>query len=187
MYNLNKKRRLKKVKCARVYKRQKGDIKMAVYSTVDTVDTIANFFLSKSSMSHKKLQKLVYYAYAWTLTILNDREDDLNNKLFNNYFEGWVHGPVCPTLYKEYKICGWNDIAKKEGANFNFPVEVLDVLEQVWASYGQYTGIQLEDISHQEEPWKESRKGLPVFQSGDRLIRDETIYKYYTSVATEGN
>lgn len=43
-----------------------------------TVFDVADWFLGKDSMSPKKLQKLVYYAYAWVLTLMNENEDDLN-------------------------------------------------------------------------------------------------------------
>ena len=33
-----------------------------------TVSNVAKWFLSKESMTPKKLQKIVYYAYAWFLT-----------------------------------------------------------------------------------------------------------------------
>lgn len=41
------------------------------------VTDIVNFFLSRSSMSPKKLQKLLYYAYAWTLSLLNDKINEM--------------------------------------------------------------------------------------------------------------
>lgn len=44
---------------------------------------IAKWFLSKESMSPKKIQKLVYYAYSWYLTLMNDSVEYLNNKLFD--------------------------------------------------------------------------------------------------------
>ena len=49
-----------------------------------TYDEVADWFLSKGEgkISPKKLQKLVYYAYAWTLTLLNDSAEKLTNKLF---------------------------------------------------------------------------------------------------------
>ena len=47
---------------------------------------IANWFLSKESMSPKKIQKLVYYAYSWYLTLMNDSEEELTNKLLKPGF-----------------------------------------------------------------------------------------------------
>ena len=51
-----------------------------------TFKDVAKWFLAKGNkdISPKKLQKLVYYAYAWTLTLLNNSSDDLENKLFED-------------------------------------------------------------------------------------------------------
>lgn len=55
---------------------------------------VVNWFLSKESMTPKKIQIMVYYAYAWVLTIMNDSVDNLQFRLFGNPIEAWVHGPV---------------------------------------------------------------------------------------------
>ena len=69
---------------------------------MDRVSKVANFYLSKQSMSPKKLQKILYYAYAWTLALLNDDEEHLNNRLFDSKFEAWVHGPVNREIYNRF-------------------------------------------------------------------------------------
>ncbi|EGT1937145.1 DUF4065 domain-containing protein, partial [Listeria monocytogenes] len=79
-----------------------------------TAKDLANWFLAKESMTPKKLQKMLYYAYAWTLTLTNEKEDDLSNKLFPEKFEAWVHGPVIPEIYHEYKRYGYTNIPKQE-------------------------------------------------------------------------
>ena len=72
---------------------------------MDRVSKVANFYLSKQSMSPKKLQKILYYAYAWTLALLNDDEEHLNNRLFDSKFEAWVHGPVLPEVFATNRDC----------------------------------------------------------------------------------
>ena len=62
---------------------------------MDILD-VARTFLYMDSMSHKKLQKLCYYAQAWYVTIKN-------KPLFEDDIEAWVHGPVVPSLYSQYK------------------------------------------------------------------------------------
>ena len=165
------------------FHKSKGELGMRVYSTVFDV---AEYFLSKTSMSHKRLQKLVYYAYVWTLTLLNDDEEALDNKLFHGSFEAWVHGPVCPTLYHHYKVYGWDDIPKISNFNKTFASEVLDILNQVWDAYGNYSGNDLEYITHQEQPWINARKGLSPFDSSDADIEDTSIYKFYNKIGQEG-
>ena len=45
---------------------------------MEDIYDIAKWFLSQSSMTPKKLQKMVYYAYAWFITLMNE---DANNKI----------------------------------------------------------------------------------------------------------
>lgn len=51
------------------------------------LNTVAQYFLSKESMSLKKLQKLVYYAYGWTLALLNESLENMEYHLFPNRIE----------------------------------------------------------------------------------------------------
>ena len=44
--------------------------------------TIANFFLTKSELTPKKIQKLVYYAYSWFIALNNNSADKIENILF---------------------------------------------------------------------------------------------------------
>ena len=82
-----------------------------------TVFDVANWFLSKESMTPKKLQKLVYYAYSWYLTLVNESKDDLTAKLFTSRLEAWVHGPVFPELYQKYK--GYSSIDEVRDMNID--------------------------------------------------------------------
>ena len=149
-----------------------------------TVENVADFFLSKESMSPKKLQKLVYYAYAWSIALLNDDVDDLHFRLFDSRIEAWVHGPVVPELYQRYKSYGWNDIPKNDEFDTSvFETEVLDVLEQVWAAYGSLTGNQLEMISHNEKPWIVARNGAPAYESTTNVISDKEMFAFYNEQA----
>ena len=60
------------------------------------ITQLADWFLSKESMTPKKLQKLCYYAVAWGYALLNRR-------IFNDdEFHAQIHGPVSPTLYHTY-------------------------------------------------------------------------------------
>lgn len=146
-----------------------------------TFEQVANWFLAKGNkdISPKKLQKLVYYAYAWTLTLTNESSDDLKNKLFEDgKFEAWIHGPVIRRLYAKYANYGFEDIPEKpEKPKFSKDVE--DILNQVWEVYGGYSADQLESITHQEEPWQKARKGYSPLENCDNFISDEDIFNYY--------
>jgi uncharacterized phage-associated protein len=144
-----------------------------------SAEIIAAWLLSKSEMSPKKLQKMLYYCYSWTLTLLNEREDHWKNKLFDDEFEAWVHGPVVRSIYDKYRPFGYTDIPKSEDPVPIDDDEVHDILNQVFDEYGAYSGNELESISHQETPWIIAREGKEPFEASDEVISDESIYNYY--------
>ena len=141
-----------------------------------TVFDVADWFLSRDSMSHKKLQRLIYYAYAWVLTLMNENEDELDIKLFNSRIEAWIHGPLIPELYHEYR--GKSAILQKSSI-LCFEEDIEDILEQVWEVYGIYTGNQLESIIHKESPWIEAIGNCPPAEACTNKITDKSIYRYY--------
>ena len=145
---------------------------------VYSVDDVADWFLNKKEMTPKKLQKLVYYAYAWTLTLFNDSADKLNTKLFNEKIRAWVHGPVVGKLYHEYEDYGYNLIPRNT-TRPKFTSDVEDILDQVWQLYGKYTANELESLTHQETPWQNARKGLTPLETGHNVILDKDIYEYF--------
>lgn len=127
------------------------------------IKDVADWFLLKKNMSNKKIQKLCYYAEAWSLALLNQ---DIAQ---NSDFEAWVHGPVSKVLYKVYREFGWSkltitnpEIVKKR-LDILFTREQIEVLESVWDTYGEYDADQLEALTHLEEPWLEQRMGLEKF------------------------
>lgn len=68
-----------------------------VVSVNADITDVANWFLLKEDMSHKKIQKLCYYAEAWSETLLDAPI------CRNNEFQAWVHGPVNLKLWNLYK------------------------------------------------------------------------------------
>ena len=59
---------------------------------------VAAYILKKcGNMSHMKLQKLMYYAQAWSLVW--DEEP-----LFPERIEAWVNGPVVRPLYADLRL-----------------------------------------------------------------------------------
>ena len=135
------------------------------------VNDVAKWFLSRESITHKKLQKLCYYAQAWHLALLDE-------PLFNEEIQAWIHGPVCPALYRVYSGYRWLEIPKvEETVKFNERTEEL--LEAVYSTYGGLTGNQLERLTHSEKPWQEARGTLQPFEPCEKVISFKTMKKYY--------
>ena len=62
-----------------------------------SVLNVAQYVLNKvGDMTTLKLQKLVYYCQAWSLAWDG-------KPLFDEEFEAWANGPVCPELFKKHK------------------------------------------------------------------------------------
>ena len=80
---------------------------------------VCNWFIRKSEkddirITHKKLQKLLYYAKHWSLWEDKDNDVKLPEGLsINAGFEAWVHGAVCRRVFLEYRIYGFDDLRNK--------------------------------------------------------------------------
>lgn len=136
---------------------------------------LAHAFLNIESMTHKKLQKMCYYAKAWYLAI-----NDIN--LVDEYFEAWVHGAVQPQLYQEYKIYGFGYIPVYDDIDRAIPEEFLTFAREIFESYGELNGDELEKLNHTEMPWINARKGLKPWQSSNKIISEDDMRIYYRSL-----
>ncbi len=134
---------------------------------------LADAFLSIESMTHKKLQKLCYYAKAWYLALYN-------MNIIEESFEAGVHGAVQPKLYQKYRGYGFGYIPMIYDTS-NIPEEFLSFAREIYASYGDLTGDDLEALNHKEAPWIEARNGLKPWQSCTNIISETSMQKYYRS------
>jgi len=140
---------------------------------------IANWFLSKEIMAHKKLQKLCYYAQAWFITLKDIRLSDA-------VFEAWVHGPVSPALYERFKQYGYLTIRIVDDYIPVIMEEDAELLESVWQTYGEYTGNALEALSHSEQPWIIARSGYAPNERCSVPISLESMKDYYETIYIGG-
>lgn len=138
-----------------------------------SIHDVASTFLSFELMTHKKLQKLCYYAQAWHLALMNE-------PLFNDRFEAWIHGPVCPSLYDSYKGYGWQNIEQCEVPHkIKQNNEIYEFLKQIYRIYGDLDGNELELLTRMEQPWRLARGGLKPWQPSTKEIDQDIMRKYY--------
>lgn len=147
---------------------------------------VAKYFLAKvdhdagDEMTHLKLQKLCYYAQAWHLALKG-------KPLFNAEFQAWMHGPVSPKLWDQYKEYKYHPIGLPDDYDPNaLTKEEEKFLDEVWDAYGRYTAKYLEYLTHQEDPWLEARQGLPPDAHCTNPISEETMKRYYRSLMDDG-
>jgi uncharacterized phage-associated protein len=146
-------------------------------------NNIANFFIAfaneteDKTVTNLKLQKLVYYAQAWYLA-------NFDKPLFNEDFQAWIHGPVIPKLYREYKLNGSQAIEKQikiKDIRDEFSDEIFNFLKEVAKIYMPYSAYQLETMTHQENPWIEVRGDAEDDEKCNKIINKELIKKFYKS------
>ena len=146
-----------------------------------TVFNISDWFLQElPDITNKKIQKLVYYAYAWHLVFNNESTEYLSIRLFSNEFQAWVHGIVTPSLYFKYKNYGSGVLPVDNIHLSPFSEDELYILKQVKDVYGKYNGDELEYINHQESPWLNARRGLSPYAPSENAISDIDIFNCYS-------
>jgi uncharacterized phage-associated protein len=129
------------------------------YSALD----ISSFFIKKG-VSPLKLQKLLYYSQLWFF-VKNDK------MLFNDRIQAWIYGPVVYDVWANFKFMKRSSIIPISRANnLNLDDLTLNHLIDVWKSYGHLSGSDLVDLTHNDLPWKNSRKGLLSIQPGDKDV-----------------
>ena len=144
-----------------------------------SVFDVAEWFLSKESMTHKKLQKLCYYAQAWSCAI---RPQPISDAVF----EAWVHGPVCRALYEKYRSCGFDYIPQTVSPHV-FTRDEEAFLGDVWETYGDMSADGLEALSHNEAPWQKARAGLAEDEKCEKIISIKDMKEYYLSIYSGGD
>lgn len=147
---------------------------------MENVRSIADWFLSKEAMTHKKLQKLCYYAQAWYCALYD------GTPLFNDEIQAWVHGPVVASLYPIYRGYRWMDIPKQEEVP-DLGEDAIAVLNAVWNAYGHLTGDQLEALTHGETPWRDARGDLAPWEDCTTPISCVSMREYYGKKYDESN
>lgn len=137
------------------------------------VHDIAALILERlGPMSAMKLQKLVYYSQAWTLTL---RARDL----FRQRIEAWAYGPVCPELYRLHRqafalkslSAGDPSAVQPEDAEF-----VLAVAGE----YSLFSAEKLSEMTHEEEPWRAARHGTDDGAPSRAEITQVAMRAYYS-------
>lgn len=141
-----------------------------------TVLDVAAYILKKQSpMTAMKLQKLVYYAQAWS-TVWDSKP------LFSSRIEAWANGPVCPELYNAHRgefVLVENQIA---GDARKLNADERATVDAVLETYGDKSPQWLSDLTHSEDPWKNAREGLASGERGNRQITLASMDEYYGSL-----
>jgi uncharacterized phage-associated protein len=131
------------------------------------------------SLTHMKLQKLVFFMHAWSLALYGA-------PLVTEKPQAWQYGPVFPSIYHELKSFGSGNItsmlAELNTATGQFVPLVPNpqderfwsLLKRVWDRYGGFSAGQLSALTHESGgPWERA------YKNAQREIPDDWIANHY--------
>jgi uncharacterized phage-associated protein len=148
---------------------------------------VARFILSILPVSHLKLQKLLYFAYAEYLL-------KTSKKLFEEPIVAFKYGPVVESVFYQYKSHGSSIIDFAEDESFRIDadevtvtpslmkivssehsIEAAKIIYDSIVKYGDMSAGELVDLTHVENgPWHR------VYRIGrNSEIKDELIIRYH--------
>ncbi|TDE42226.1 DUF4065 domain-containing protein [Flavobacterium rhamnosiphilum] len=139
------------------------------------------------TVSHKKLQKLLFYVDAWHLV-------NFGEPLLEEDFQAWMHGPVVPELYHQLKEFGFNNlkVINDEEETVDKEIEAIitknrieDKVEFIYSvldNYGSLSSFDLELLSHSEKPWIDARGGCLPHERCTNIISKASMLEFYSTL-----
>ena len=140
----------------------------------NVLDVAAYIVQKQGAMTTWKLQKLVYYAQAWSLVW----DDDA---LFDEEIEAWANGPVVRELYNAHRG-KFRVSVISAGDPERLTPDQKDTIDSILDFYGDKSPQWLSDLTHMETPWQAAREGIPDGKRGNVVIPKEQISEYYGSL-----
>ncbi len=139
-----------------------------------SVFDVAKYVLKKlGSITTMKLEKEVYYCQAWALAW-----DE--KPLFDEDFQAWANGPVCPELFQKHKgQFVVNEDLFQELEDYHFEKDEIETMDAVLDYYGDKEPQWLSELTHKELPWKEARAGFALGEPCSNVISKESMQQYY--------
>lgn len=127
---------------------------------------VSDYNISPEYITHLKLQKLLYFVQALSLTIFD-------KKAFPEKILAWSYGPVVNEVYQKYKKNHAKEIIIEDEAK-NISSGLYKIIDEVVNCYGSIDANKLVDFTHEEEPWKNTEI--------NKEIEIELIKNYYVKV-----
>lgn len=175
-----------RLKSQSTYEKSKLAIQMLLgtqsNSETAKIDVVVNYLVSKcEDITPLALQKLLYYVQGFYYAFINQF-------IFEENCEAWVHGPVYRDIYFKYREYRFDPISVSETADdLNLTVSEKAIIDSVVKHLSCYSGKVLEAFTHTETPWLSTRGDLPASVSTDRKIDKKLIADYFIAVKEKNN
>lgn len=99
--------------------------------------------------------------------------------LFEEDFQAWANGPVCPELFRASQGQFSVTAAELQGDPSKLTDSQRGTVDKVLDYYGNKNAQWLSQLTHMEEPWRKARKGLPADAYSHAVITKESMAMYY--------
>lgn len=137
-------------------------------------DLILRSIKENNLLTPLKLQKLIYFIYGYGLKKYNKR-------FFNANFYAWKLGPVCESIYQEFKCYGSSNITsfaqdacdKAYFPNWENPNngDLYNCVNEVWNKYKNYDGMSLVALTHKQgSAWTKTNSNQRI--SDENIVKD---------------
>jgi uncharacterized phage-associated protein len=149
-------------------------------NSASSLDVAEYILQQKGPVTPLKLQKLVYYAQAWSLAL--DEEP-----IFEECIEAWKNGPVVRKLLENTRNQEYVS-STYSGDPSQIDEELQETITAVLIYYGQKSGECLQDLTHSEAPWIDARnnaqgnKYSSIDEKNKEIISPEKMKEYYSSL-----
>ena len=145
-----------------------------------TAESVARYFLHLAAMTEEpspvtqmQLHKLLYYAQGWALA-------QRGEPLFSARFQAWAHGPVAVDVYPKFADYDGHPISKHDAAvDGSLTKRDRSMLESIWTGYGRYSAWQLREMTHNESPWQDARRGTRDGARSEASITEESMLAHF--------
>jgi putative zinc finger/helix-turn-helix YgiT family protein len=122
------------------------------------------------------LQKALYYVQGFYFAFMEEF-------LFPDDCEAWVHGPVYKDIYDRYSSYRFDPIDSSEKCDESvLTIYEKAIIDSVIKNFCCYSGKTLEGFTHSETPWLKTRGDLPITVSSNRTIHKKVIGDYFAAV-----
>jgi len=131
-------------------------------------DIAAHIRARVGGIGQMKLNKLAYYVQAWSLVW---REQPA----FSERIEAWKDGPVVRALWVDQQH---HASLQLQGAT-PLPPDLAAHVDRVLVAYGHLSPEQLSRLTHNEDPWRLARDGVPKGVASEAEITHDAMTKFY--------
>lgn len=161
---------------------------MAAADSIESLFSVSDKMLRVIACVFEKLEEVTPLMLQKLLYFIQGIYSALYGKpIFVEDCRAWIHGPVYPEVYELFRDFKYNPIddarfALLKGTEDTLTKDEKRAIDLVVNTFGMYGGKVLEKITHNEEPWREARRGYGGGIPSNELLTKEQITKYYTAV-----